>query len=52
MSTEGYIIRAALPSDLSFIMSTWLRDLRDADGSVLSDEDWYPAHRAHLERTL
>lgn len=50
--SDGTILRPALPGDLNYIFSTVLRDMRDADGSALEDEYWYPAHRGHLERTL
>lgn len=41
-----------VPSDLPYVFSTWLRDLRDADPSGLPDDLWFPAHRALIERTL
>ncbi len=50
--SDGTLIRPGLPSDLSFIFSTWLRDMRDADGTVLPDDLWFPAHRAYVERVL
>lgn len=50
--SDGTLIRPALPGDLAYIFSTVLRDMRDADGSALEDDLFYPAHRAHLERTL
>jgi hypothetical protein len=45
-------IRDALPTDMSFIFSTWLRDLRHADGSCLPDDIWFPAHRELVNRVL
>lgn len=50
--SDGTRIRPALPGDLNYIMSTALRDMRDADGTALPDEHWYPAHRAYLESVL
>jgi hypothetical protein len=49
---DGTIIRPALPGDLNFIFANVLRDMRDADGSALEDDLWFPAHRAYLERVL
>jgi hypothetical protein len=50
--SDGAVIRPALAGDLGYIFSTWLRDLRDADGTALEDDLWYPAHRGHVERVL
>lgn len=50
--SDGTLTRPALPSDLNYIFASVLRDMRDADGSALPDVDWYPAHRAYLERVL
>lgn len=50
--SDGTLIRPALPGDLNYIMSTALRDMRDADGTALPDALWYPAHRQYLEDTL
>ena len=50
--TDPVIIRAMVPSDLAYVFSTWLRDLRDADPGGLPDDLWFPAHRALIERTL
>lgn len=50
--SDGTTIRSALPGDLNYIFSTVLRDMRDADGSALPDDLWYPAHRTYLERVL
>lgn len=49
---DGVVLRPAVAGDLSYLFSTWLRDLRDADGSALEDDLWFPAHRTHVERTL
>lgn len=49
---DGTAIRPALPGDLNYIFACVLRDMRDADGSTLPDDLWYPAHRAYLERVL
>lgn len=49
---DGALSRNAVAGDLNYIFATTLRDMRDADGSALPDEDWFPAHRAYLERTL
>lgn len=50
--TDGTLIRNALPSDLNYVFSSVLRDMRDADGTALPDAHWYPAHRAYLEEVL
>lgn len=50
--SDGTVIRPALPGDLNYLFATTLRDMRDADGSVLEDDLWYSAHRAYLERVL
>lgn len=49
---DGVMIRQATAGDLGYIFSTWLRDLRDADPSPLSDDIWFPAHRTFVERLL
>lgn len=41
-----------VPSDLPYVLSTWLRELRDAEPSGLPDDLWFPAHRAFVERVL
>lgn len=52
-SIESVIqVRDALPSDMAFIYSTWLRDLRGADASPLPDDIWFPAHREYINRAL
>lgn len=51
-STEPVALRPAEAGDLAFIYSTWLRDLRHADGGPLADDIWFPAHREHVNRVL
>lgn len=46
------VVRAARPTDANFIFSTWLRDLRKADGGPLPDDLWFPAHRELINRVL
>lgn len=36
----------------SFVYSTWLRALRDADPSGLPDDLWFDAHREHIASVL
>lgn len=50
--TDPVLIRQVAPGDLPYLFSTWLRDLRDADGGPLPDDLWYPAHRELIERLL
>lgn len=50
--TDPVILRPLVPGDIPYVMSTWLRDLRDADPSGLPDDLWFPAHRALVERQL
>lgn len=50
--SDPVLIRELGPGDLAYVFATWLRDLRDADGGPLADDEWYPAHRAHIERVL
>jgi hypothetical protein len=50
--SDGTVLRTAIPGDLAYIFSTVLRDMRDADGSALEDDLFFPAHRLHLERML
>ncbi len=38
-----------VPGDENFVLSTILRDLRQADSSGLPDEHWFPAHRAFFQ---
>lgn len=49
---DGTQIRPALPGDLNYLFANTLRDMRDADGTALPDDLWYPAHRAYLEGVL
>ena len=50
--SDGTILRPAAPGDLNYIFATTLREMRDADGTALEDDLWFPAHRAYLERVL
>ncbi len=50
--SDPVLIRQLAPGDLAFVFSCVLRELRDADGGALLDDEWYPAHRAYLERVL
>jgi GNAT superfamily N-acetyltransferase len=49
---EAILLRDFAPGDLAYMMSTWLRDLRDADPSPLPDDLYFPAVRALIERLL
>lgn len=49
---EAVLLREFAPGDLAYLMSTWLRDLRDADPSPLPDDLYFPAVRALVERLL
>lgn len=51
-SEDAVLLRAFAPGDLAYVMSTWLRDLRDADPSPLPDDLYFPAVRALIERLL
>lgn len=42
----------AIRGEENFILSTWLRELRDADPSGLPDDLWYEAHRRHIMNQL
>lgn len=50
--TNPVTLREFAPGDLAYIMSTWLRDLRDADPSPMPDDLYFPAQRALIERLL
>lgn len=52
MTDEAVILREFAPGDTAYLMSTWLRDLRDADPSPLPDDLFFPAQRALIERLL
>lgn len=52
MTDEAVILREFAPGDTAYLMSTWLRDLRDADPSPLPDDLFFPAQRALVERLL
>lgn len=49
---EAVLLRAFAPGDLAYMMSTWLRDLRDADPSPIPDDLYFAAVRALVERLL
>ena len=49
---EAVLLREFAPGDLAYMMSTWLRDLRDADPSPLPDDVFFPAARTLVERLL
>ena len=49
---EAVLLRDFAPGDLAYLMSTWLRDLRDADPSPIPDDLYFPAVRATIERVL
>jgi GNAT superfamily N-acetyltransferase len=49
---DAILLREFAPGDLAYLMSTWLRDLRDADPSPLPDDLYFPAVRALVERLL
>lgn len=50
--SDPVLLRPFAPGDNSFIFSTWLRDMRDADASALPDDLWFNAHRAYIERVM
>lgn len=52
MTDDPIKIRQVVAGDLPYIFSTWLRDLRDADGGPLPDDLFFQAHRTLLERLL
>jgi GNAT superfamily N-acetyltransferase len=41
-----------VPGDLPYVYSTWLRDLRDADGGPLPDDLFFMAHRGFIDQLL
>lgn len=45
-------LRDLAQDDLSYVYSTWLRDLRAEDHSPLPDDLWFPAHREAITRIL
>lgn len=49
---EAVLLREFAPGDLAYLMSTWLRDLRDFDPSPLPDDLFFPAQRALIERLM
>jgi hypothetical protein len=52
MSDEAVILREYAPGDEAYLMSTWLRDLRDADPSPMPDDLYFGAARALITRLL
>ena len=53
--TDPVLIREYNPlirGEESFVYSTWLRALRDADPSGLPDDLWFDAHREYIECVL
>lgn len=55
MDADPILIRPFDPlrrGEEGYVLSTWLRDLRDADPSGLPDDLWFPAHRAHATAVL
>lgn len=50
MDNDPFIIREFVPSDLPFIMSTWLRELHATYGGPLPDKMWYDVHRQLIEK--
>lgn len=52
MNDEAVILREFAPGDLAYLMSTWLRDLRDADPSPMPDDIYFQANRTLIERLL
>lgn len=49
---EAVLLRDYAPGDHNYLMSTWLRDLREADPSPLPDDLYFPAVRALVERLM
>ena len=49
---EAVILREYAPGDEAYLMSTWLRDLRDADPSPMPDDLYFDAQRALIKRLL
>lgn len=49
---EAVLLREFAPGDTAYMMSTWLRDLRDADSSPMPDDLYFPPVRALVERLL
>lgn len=52
MTDDPIKIRQVVAGDLPYLFSTWLRDLRDADGGPLPDDLFFSAHRTLVERLL
>lgn len=51
-SEEAILLREFAPGDTAYLMSTWLRDLRDADPSPIPDDLYFPPVRALVERLM
>jgi GNAT superfamily N-acetyltransferase len=51
-SQDPVKLRQVVPGDLPYIYSTWLRDLRDADGGPLPDDLFFAAHRGFIDQLL
>lgn len=49
---DTVILREYAPGDEAYLMSTWLRDLRDADPSPVPDDLFFETHRALIQRLL
>lgn len=50
--TDDVILREYAPADEAYVLSTWLRDLRDADPSPVPDDLFFGAHRALVDRLM
>lgn len=50
--SDAVLLREFAPGDLAYLMSTWLRDLRESDPSPLPDDLYFPAVRSLVERLL
>lgn len=52
MSDDAILLRDFAPGDFAYLMSTWLRELREADPSPIPDDLYFPAVRQLVERLL
>lgn len=52
MTDDPILFREYAPGDEAYLMSTWLRDLRDADPSPVPDDLFFEAHRSLVERLM
>lgn len=50
--TDDVILREYAPGDEAYLMSTWLRDLRDADPSPVPDDLFFGAMRPLVDRLM